>query len=110
MRRVDWRVILGVAGIGVICLVWLLATGGLIWSTLDEAGRSILKETLGERIMLLLVMWAVSLIAVGSALRWMVSYFMTAPARLAEQARLIRGAQVGQHTAANIDALADVQR
>ena len=94
MRRVDWRVILGVAGIGVICLVWLLATGGLIWSTLDEAGRSILKETLGERIMLLLVMWAVSLIAVGSALRWMVSYFMTAPARLAEQAQVLLGTNV----------------
>ncbi|WMP16020.1 3'-5' exonuclease [Thiothrix lacustris] len=94
MRRVDWRVVMGVAGIGAICLVWLLATGGLIWSTLDEAGRTILKDTLGERIMLLLLMWAVSLLAVGAALRWMVSYFMTAPARLAEQAQVLLGTNV----------------
>ena len=94
MRRFDKRVALGIALIGLICLLWLGATGGLIWSTLDDAGRTILKNTLGERIMLLLLMWAVSLIAVGSALRFLVSYFMTAPARLAEEAQVLLGTDV----------------
>ncbi len=94
MRRFDKRVALGVALIGLICLLWLGATGGLIWSTLDETGRTIVKDTLGERIILLLVMWAVSLIAVGSMLRFLVSYFMTAPARLAEEAQVLLGTDV----------------
>lgn len=94
MRRFDKRVAIGVAIIGVICLLWLGATGGLIWSTLDENGRTILKDTVGERIVLLLGMWGVSLFAVGSALRWLVAYFMTAPARLAEEAQVLLGTDV----------------
>lgn len=94
MRRFDKRVALGVALIGLICLVWLGATGGLIWSTLDETGRTIVKDTLGERMIVLLAMWAISLIAVGSALRFLVSYFMTAPARLAEEAQVLLGTDV----------------
>lgn len=89
MRRFDWRVAAGVAVIGVICLAWLLASGGLIWATLDDAGREAITATLGPRLMLLLFMWAVSLIAVGMALRWLVGYFLTAPARLAEDAQVL---------------------
>lgn len=94
MRRFDKRVALGVLVIGLICLVWLGATGGLIWSTLDETAQTTLKQTLGERIVLLLGMWGVSLFAVGSALRWLVGYFMTAPARLAEEAQVLLGTDV----------------
>ena len=94
MRRFDWRVAIGVVIIGIICLVWLLATGGLIWSTLDETGREAVTATLGPRLTLLFLMWAISLIAVGVALRWLVTYFMTAPARLAEEAQVLLGTDV----------------
>lgn len=94
MRRFDKRVALGMVLIGLICLVWLGATGGLIWSTLDDAERSVLKNTLGDRMMLLLLMWAVALIAVGVALRFLVAYFLTAPARLAEEAQVLLGTDV----------------
>ncbi len=94
MRRFDWRVAIGVAIIGIICLLWLLATGILIWSTLDGAGRDAVSATLGPSIELLILMWAISLGAVGIALRWLVAYFMTAPARLAEDAQVLLGTDV----------------
>lgn len=94
MRRFDWRVAIGVAIIGIICLLWLLATGILIWSTLDETGRDAVAATLGPSIELLIFMWAISLTAVGLALRWLVAYFMTAPARLVEDAQVLLGTDV----------------
>lgn len=94
MRKFDPRVALGVAVIGAICLVWLLVTGGLIWSTLAENERSAIVNAIGPRLVLLMGMWAVSLIAVGMALRWLVGYFMTAPARLCEEAQVLLGTDV----------------
>jgi len=89
MRRFDSRVALGVAIIGVICVLWLLATGILIWSNLDRAGQDAVAATLMPSLELLIFMWAISLTAVGFALRWLVAYFMTAPARLAEDAQVL---------------------
>lgn len=94
MRRFDWRVAIGVAIIGIICLLWLLATGILIWSTLDETGRDAVAATLGPSLELLIFMWAISLTAVGLALRWLVAYFMTAPARLVEDAQVLLGTDI----------------
>lgn len=94
MKKFDPRVALGVAIIGVICLVWLLVTGGLIWSTLAENERTAIVNAVGPRLLLLIGMWAISLVAVGSALRWLVGYFMTAPARLCEEAQVLLGTDV----------------
>ncbi|WP_020559134.1 3'-5' exonuclease [Thiofilum flexile] len=94
MKKFDPRVALGVAIIGVICLVWLLVTGGLIWSTLAESERSAIVNAVGPRLFLLIGMWAISLVAVGAALRWLVGYFMTAPARLYEEAQVLLGTNV----------------
>ncbi len=94
MRRFDWRVAIGVVVVGLICLAWLLVTGSLIWSTLDQAERNAVITTLGPRIKLLVLMWTISLVLVGVALRWLVGYFMTAPARLAEEAHVLLGTDV----------------
>ena len=89
MRHFDSRVALGVAIIGGICVLWLLATGILIWSSLDETGQDAVAATLMPSLELLIFMWTISLAAVGFALRWLVAYFMTAPARLAEDAQVL---------------------
>lgn len=89
MRRLDRRILSGVAIIGLVCLLWLLVTGGLIWGTLDQAGRDAVTATLGPRLLFLLMMWAVSLAAIGLVLRWLVTRFLTAPARLAEEAQVL---------------------
>ncbi len=89
MRRIDRRILSGITIIGLVCLLWLLVTGGLIWGTLDEAGRNAITAALGPRLLFLLVMWAVSLAAIGLVLRWLVTRFLTAPARLAEEAQVL---------------------
>lgn len=89
MKHFDSRVAIGVGIIGIICVLWLLATGILIWSTLDDVGRDAVAATLWPRFELLILMWAISLAAVGIALRWLVAYFMTAPARLVEDAQVL---------------------
>ncbi len=94
MRKIDWRIVIGVAVVGVVCLAWLLVTGGLIWAALGEAERALVLEAIGPRFALLFVMWAVSLVAVGVALRHLVAYFMTAPARLLENAQVLLGTDV----------------
>ena len=94
MRKVDWRIIIGVGIVGVVCLVWLLVTGGLIWAALEEPDREAVINAVGPRVVLLVVMWAVSLAAVGAVLRQLVAYFMTAPARLAEEAQVLLGTDV----------------
>lgn len=94
MRKVDWRIIIGVGIVGVVCLVWLLVTGGLIWAALEESDREAVINAVGPRVVLLVVMWAVSLAAVGAVLRQLVAYFMTAPARLAEEAQVLLGTDV----------------
>lgn len=94
MRKVDWRIVIGVGIVGVVCLVWLLVTGGLIWAALEEPDREAVINAVGPRVVLLVVMWAVSLAAVGAVLRQLVAYFMTAPARLAEEAQVLLGTDV----------------
>ncbi|MEZ5537801.1 MAG: exonuclease domain-containing protein [Thiolinea sp.] len=94
MRRIDWRIVAGVAIIGVLCLIWLLIAGGLIWGTLDQNGREAVLATLGPRLLFLLGMWAVSLVLIGLVLRWLVGRFLTAPARLAEQAQVLLNTDV----------------
>ncbi|PID50710.1 MAG: DNA polymerase III subunit epsilon [Proteobacteria bacterium] len=94
MRRFDSRIAIGVAIVGIVCLVWLFLTGGLIWAALGESDRQAVVTAIGPRAALLFVMWAVSLIAVGLVLRQLVAYFMTAPARLAEDAQVLLGTDV----------------
>ena len=56
MRKVDWRIIIGVGIVGVVCLVWLLVTGGLIWAALEEPDREAVINAVGPRVVLLVVM------------------------------------------------------
>ncbi len=94
MRKFDWRIAVGVGVIGVLCLLWLLLTGGLIWAALEEADRASVVAAVGPRALLLIMMWAVSLIVVAVVLQRLIAYFMTAPARLAEEAQVLLGTDV----------------
>ncbi|MBU0657074.1 MAG: DNA polymerase III subunit epsilon [Gammaproteobacteria bacterium] len=94
MRRFDKRVAIGVVIIGIVCLAWLLVTGALIGAALTESERAAVINAVGARAVLLVLMWAVSLVLVGSMLSRLVAYFMTAPARLAEEAQVLLGTDV----------------
>lgn len=89
MRKFDWRIVIGVGIVGGVCLLWLVATGGLVWVSLNPDERDAVVTAIGPRFALLVIMWLVSLFAVGVVLRQLVAYFMTAPARLAEEAQVL---------------------
>ncbi len=94
MKKVDWRIVLGVGVVGLVCLVWLAVTGGLIWAALDTNERQMLVTAIGPRAFLLLFMWAVSLLVIGVVLKQLIGYFMTAPARLWEEGQVLLGTDV----------------
>lgn len=94
MRKFDWRIAIGVGIVGLVCLVWLAVTGSLIWAALADTERAAVVSAIGPKAVLLLVMWAGSLFVVGAVLRQLVAYFMTAPARLAEDAQVLLGTDV----------------
>ena len=94
MKKIDWRIVLGVGVVGLVCLAWLGVTGGLIWAALDDNERQMLITAIGSRVFLLLFMWAISLFVVGLVLKQLVGYFMTAPARLLEEGKVLLGTDV----------------
>lgn len=94
MRKTDWRIIAGTTIVGVVCLIWLFVSGGLIWLALEENERAAVAVAIGPRIALLFLMWAASLIAVWIIFGYLVRYFMTAPARLLENAQVLLGTDV----------------
>ncbi len=94
MKKIDWRIVLGVGVVGLVCLAWLAVTGGLIWAALDDNERQMLMTAIGPRVFLLLFMWAISLFVVGLVLKQLVGYFMTAPARLLEEGKVLLGTDV----------------
>ncbi|MFN3785560.1 MAG: exonuclease domain-containing protein, partial [Thiothrix sp.] len=85
----DKRVAAGIVIIGVVCLIWLAVTGALIAASLTAVERQAVVQTVGARAILLLVMWAISLVAVGIVLNHLVNHYLKAPARLAEEAAVL---------------------
>ena len=92
MRR-DRRLLLALAAAALVALVLLSAAfalaGGMLWSSLDEAQRSLATEWFGPRLpLLVMVVIAFALLAAALAQplyrRW-----VAAPARLLEDARVL---------------------
>lgn len=121
MNRFDWRLGLGVAVVGAACLLWLLLAGLLLWAALDPADWDAVIEALGDRVGLLLFLWAGSLLPTAELLRYLIAQYVRAPARLAEEATLrlnnekagplkARGSRETQRLAQLIDSMLDQQR
>jgi DNA polymerase-3 subunit epsilon len=89
MRPLDWRLVLGVSAIGLICLVWLAVAGTLLWAGLDPEDWSAVLEALGGKGGLLLFLWAGSLIPTAAVLRKLIDDYVRAPAQLVEEVKLL---------------------
>ncbi len=88
MRRAEKWLFAGVALVGLVCLAWLIVAGVLLWAVLDPADWATVREALGGRAGLLIFLWALALVPVSAVLRHLIARYITAPARLAEAARL----------------------
>ena len=89
MRPFDWRLGLGVAVVGLVCLVWLGVAGTLLWAVVDQEDWQTVLDALGGKGGLLLFLWAGALVPAAIALRRLMDHYLRAPARLAEESRLL---------------------
>ena len=90
--KVDRRLVLAIAVIGLATLVWLLLTIGLIGSTLEPAQRALVIEQLAPRFVLIAMTWVLGLVSIAATLRWLFRRYASAPARLVEQTQVLLAA------------------
>ena len=90
--KLDRRLLLAIVTIGLATLVWLLLTIGLIASTLEPNQRAVVAEQLAPRMALIGLTWLLGLGAIASILRWLFRRYISAPARLVEQANVLLNA------------------
>jgi DNA polymerase-3 subunit epsilon len=110
--KVDRRLILAIAVIGLATVVWLLLTIGLIGSTLEPAQRTLVLEQLAPRFVLIGMTWVMGLVSIAATLRWLFRRYASAPARLVEQTQVLlaapKAAPMNHHGTKETKALAEV--
>ncbi|WP_296491739.1 exonuclease domain-containing protein [Rhodoferax sp.] len=110
--RLDRRLILAIAVIGLATVVWLLLTIGLIGSTLEPEQRALVMEQLAPRFVLIAMTWVFGLFSIAATLRWLFRRYASAPARLVEQTQVLlaapRAAPMNHEGTKETKALAEV--
>ncbi|MDO9286346.1 MAG: exonuclease domain-containing protein, partial [Aquabacterium sp.] len=91
--RTDRRVLLAVLGsaaaVALLLLAFALMAGGMLWSDLDAAERTALAAALQARWGLPVMAGLALAVAAAAAMQALVARWVTAPARLAEQAQVL---------------------
>jgi DNA polymerase-3 subunit epsilon len=90
--RVDRRLLLAIGGAGLALALWMLLAGALIWSTLEDPQRDMLREVLGPRLPLVALAWVIAMAGLAGVMRALYLRFARAPARLLESARILLAA------------------
>ena len=90
--KINRRLILAIAVMGLATLVWLLLTIGLIGSTLEPAQRALVVEQLAPRLVLIGMTWVAGLASIAAMMRWLFRRYINAPARLLEQTHVLLAA------------------
>lgn len=84
-RRLWW--LLGAAAL--VSVLWLLATLGLIGSTLDDEERGTVRRLLGDRLVLITLMWAAGMAGIAWGLKRWFDLWVTPSVQLAEEAQVL---------------------
>jgi len=109
--RLDRRLLLAIAVIGVATLVWLALTIALISATLAPAQRALIAEQLSPRLALIGMTWMFGLVVIGATLRWLMRRYASAPGRLLEQTQVLlaapRAAPMNHHGTRETTALSE---
>jgi DNA polymerase-3 subunit epsilon len=110
--KLDRRLVMAIAVIGVATVVWLLLTIGLIGSTLEPVQRSLVIEQLAPRFVLIGMTWVLGLVSIAATLHWLFRRYAAAPARLVEQTQVLlaapKAAPMNHEGTKETKALADV--
>jgi DNA polymerase-3 subunit epsilon len=84
-RRLWW--LLGVAGL--VSVAWLLATLGLLGSTLKPDDRAAVWGLLGDRLILVSLTWGAGMAAIAWGLKRWFDHWVTPSVQLAEEAQVL---------------------
>lgn len=90
MRAMTWQLWVTLGAIGLVCLLWLVAAGALLWAVLDPSDFQTILTALNGRWGLLIFLWAISLVPIYSVLRWAANRYLAEPERLADAVDLHR--------------------
>ncbi|MFP8777667.1 exonuclease domain-containing protein [Hydrogenophaga sp. RWCD_12] len=88
-KRIDrrlWWLLGGAAGAS---LLWLAATFGLIGSAMDAQERQAVLQTVGDRLILILLTWAAGMALIGWGLKRWFDLWVTPSVQLAEEAQVL---------------------
>lgn len=91
--KTDRRLLTAVAAVALASLFWLLATTGLIVATLEPAQADGVLELLAARWVVIVLSWAMALLAVATVLHLLFRRYVRASARLLEQTRVLLAAE-----------------
>ena len=96
MRAMTWQLWVTLGAIALVCLLWLVAAGGLLWAVLDTEDFQTMVTAMNGRWGLLLFLWAISLVPIYSALQWAMNRYLAEPERLADAIDLRRKQHIDQ--------------
>ena len=99
MKRPDRRLVLAVVAAGLALAAWLGLSLAMVWAALAPLERETVSAALGPRIGWLGVSWALALAAVAFGLHRIFLRYVSAPARLLEQVRVLLAASEAQQLA-----------
>ncbi|MEZ5738073.1 MAG: hypothetical protein R3E68_00535 [Burkholderiaceae bacterium] len=89
--RFDRRILWVTVTAGLMILAWLIGVAAAIWSTLAPLERDTVASLLGPRLPLLALGWLLALMFAGLGIKALFERYVRAPARLAEQIRVLLG-------------------
>ncbi len=84
MRAMTWQLWVTLGAIALVCLLWLMAAGVLLWAVLDAQDFQTMVAAMNGRWGLLLFLWAISLVPIYGALQWAMNRYLAEPERLAD--------------------------
>ena len=85
-RRLWWLLVVA----AVVSVAWLLATFGLLGSTLEPDDRATIWGLLGDRLMLISLTWGAGMAAIAWGLKRWFDHWVTPSVQLAEEAQVER--------------------
>ena len=88
----ERRLILAIAAVGLALAAWIGLTVALVWATLEPAQRETVAAVLGPRMALPGMSWVVAVVGMASLLRLLYQRYVSAPARLLEETRVLLAA------------------
>ena len=93
-QKTDQRFWWLLGAVAVASLAWLAVTAGLIGSAMDAQERQAILQTVGDRLVLILLTWSAGMAIIGWGLKRWFDVWVTPSVQLAEEAQILLNTDV----------------